>query len=64
MCPGILARILTEHSINLGHCIQFNDTSILAKILGHMECIIRRVTEIELHCDKMNREEGFSLSKS
>jgi hypothetical protein len=28
-----------------------------------MECIIREATEIELHPDNMNREEGFSLSK-
>jgi hypothetical protein len=30
----------------------------------HMECIIREAIEIELHPDCMNKEEGFSLSKS
>jgi hypothetical protein len=38
------------------------------KVASHanvnMECIIREVTEIELHPDNMNKEEGFSQSKS
>jgi hypothetical protein len=29
-----------------------------------MECMVREVIEIELHPGNMNREEGFSLSKS
>jgi hypothetical protein len=29
-----------------------------------VECIIREAAEIELYPDKMNREEGFSLSRS
>jgi len=53
-----------EHNSNLGHCIQFNDTSVLAKKPGCMEHIIKEVREIELHPDNLNKEEGFSLSKS
>jgi hypothetical protein len=30
----------------------------------HMECIIRKAIEMELHPDNMNREEGFSLNSS
>jgi hypothetical protein len=55
---------MVEHSINLGHCIQFHDTSILAKKCGHTQCVIRVVTEIELHPNSVNREKDFSLSKS
>jgi hypothetical protein len=55
---------VAEHSRNLGHHIQFENTRILAKKSGHMEHIIRDLIEIELLPDNMNREEGFSLSKS
>jgi hypothetical protein len=55
---------MAEHSINLGHHIQFLDASILAVKSRCMECIIREAIEIELHPDNMNREEGCPLSKS
>jgi hypothetical protein len=32
--------------------------------IRHMECIIREAIDIKFHLDNMNREEGFSLSKS
>jgi hypothetical protein len=34
---------MAEYNSNLGHYIQFNDTSILAKKPSHMECIIMKV---------------------
>jgi hypothetical protein len=52
-----------EHSINLGHCIQLHNTSVLAKKLKYMDEIIRVVTEIELHPNNINREDGFSLTR-
>jgi len=55
---------VAKHSINFGHHIQFQDTSILAKKARHMECTIREATEIDLQPDNKNREEGFFLSKS
>jgi len=55
---------MAEHSINLDHCIQFHDISILAKKSGYMECLIREVIEIGLQPDDINREEGFSLNRS
>jgi len=55
---------MAEHSINLGHCIQFPDISILAKKSGYLECLIKEMTDRELHSDNLNREEGFSLSRS
>jgi hypothetical protein len=48
----------------LGHHNQFHDISILAKKTGDMVHIIREATEIGLHPDNMNREEGFSLRRS
>jgi len=37
----LLANRKWEHSINLGHCIEFQDTRILASRSGCMECIIK-----------------------
>jgi hypothetical protein len=54
---------MDEQSINLGHCIHFHDTSILAKKSGHTECIIRELTENEFHHDNINKKEGFSLCR-
>jgi hypothetical protein len=55
---------LASVTINLLHYIQFYDISIMAKNSRCVECIIREAAEIELYPDKMNREEGFSLSRS
>jgi len=55
---------MAEHRINFDHCIQFHDTSILDRKSEYMECIIREVIEIEPHPSNLNREEGFSLSRS
>jgi hypothetical protein len=56
--------VVVEHTINLGHHIQLQNTSILAKKLRCMNRIMGEVTEIKLHPNNMNREEGFSLSWS
>jgi hypothetical protein len=55
---------VAEHSINLGHHIQLHNTSILAKKSRCMDRIIREAIRIELHPNNINREDGFSLSKS
>ncbi|XP_033606939.1 uncharacterized protein LOC117282232 [Cryptotermes secundus] len=52
------------HSINMGHHIQFQNTSILATKIRYMGRFIRETIEIELHPDSMNREGWFCLSKS
>jgi hypothetical protein len=49
---------LAEHSINLGHRIQFHNTSILATKNQYMDPIVREAIEIELHPNNMNREGG------
>jgi hypothetical protein len=55
---------LAEHSIDLGHRIQFYDTSILATKTRYMDHIIRETIEIELHPNNMDRDVGFCISKS
>jgi hypothetical protein len=55
---------LAEHSVDLGHRIQFHNTSILATKTQYMDRIVREAIEIELHRNYMNREVGFCLSKS
>jgi hypothetical protein len=55
---------IAEHTVDLGHCIQFHKTSILAAKTRYMDSIIREAIEIELHPKNMNREVGFCLSKS
>jgi hypothetical protein len=55
---------MVENSTNVGHHIQFHDTSILTKKSRCMQHLIRKVIEMELHHDNMNREKGFSLSRS
>jgi hypothetical protein len=44
--------------------IQLQSVSILAKKLRCIDQIIREAVEIELHPNKMNREDGFCLSRS
>jgi hypothetical protein len=53
-----------EQSINLRHCIQVHNTSILSTKLRYMDCIIREATEIRFHPNNKNTENGFCLSKS
>jgi hypothetical protein len=47
---------MAEHSINLGHCIQLHNTSILSTEHTYMDSIIREVTETELYPNNMNKD--------
>jgi hypothetical protein len=44
-------------------CIQYNDTSILAKKQESFENIATEATEIEVYPDNINGEEVFSLTR-
>jgi hypothetical protein len=54
--------VVAEHSINVGHRIQLQNTIILMKKMRQMDQILREAIEIELHLDTVNREDGFTLS--
>jgi hypothetical protein len=55
---------VAEHSINLGHHIQLQNTIILSTKPRYKDRIIREAIEIELHPNNMNRDDGYCLSKS
>jgi hypothetical protein len=55
---------VAKHSINLGHRIQLQDTTILSTKYRYMDWMIKDATEIELHLNNMNREDGLHLSRS
>jgi hypothetical protein len=65
-CSSIQRNVtaIAEHSKKLGHRIKSHTTSILAKKLRYVDHIIRETIEIELHPNNINRENGFSLSRS
>jgi hypothetical protein len=50
---------LTEHSVHLGHRIQFHNNSVLATKTQYMDRIVREAIVIELHPNNMDREVGF-----
>jgi hypothetical protein len=60
--PGKSA--MTEHSINLGHCFQLQNTTVLSTKSRYMNQMIREAIEIELHPNNLNRENGLHLSQS
>jgi hypothetical protein len=53
-----------EHGVDLGNCIQFHNTSILATKTQYMDRIVRKAIEIQLHPKNMNTEMGVCLNKS
>jgi hypothetical protein len=55
---------VAKHSINLGHNIQLQDTTILSTKSRYMDWMIREAIKIELHLNNMNREDGLHLSWS
>jgi hypothetical protein len=52
--------VVAEHSINMDHWMQLQNTVILASKVRQMEWILREAVEIELNPD--NIEGGFSKS--
>jgi hypothetical protein len=51
---------VAEHSVDLGHHIQFHNASVLATTTQYMDRIVREAIEIELHHNNMDREVSFA----
>jgi hypothetical protein len=54
--------VMAGHNLNLGHCIQFHNASILSTRPTYINHIIREAFEFQPN--NMNREDGFCQSKS
>jgi hypothetical protein len=53
-----------EHNTESGHWIKFHETEMLAKTSGYIDRFVTASTEIKLHLNNINREEGFIHSKA
>jgi hypothetical protein len=53
-----------EHNFNTGHRIDFSSTSVLDKMTGYMDCLVKEAIEIRLNTGNFNREGGFMLSQA
>ena len=53
---------VAKHSIDNDHKIRFQETQILASKSGYTDRLIREATELDLHPNKINREDGLLLS--
>jgi hypothetical protein len=54
--------VVAERTINWGHWIQLEDSSILAKKTRQVDWILREIIEVRLHANNMNRDSGISPS--
>jgi hypothetical protein len=54
--------VIAEHSIKEEHQINFKDTTVLARMTGCMDCLVKEATEVQLHSTNFNGDMGFPLS--
>jgi hypothetical protein len=55
---------MADHSINRGHRVQLQNTTILSNKSRYMDWMVKDAIEIELQASIMNREDGLCLSRS
>jgi len=53
---------VVEHSVNTGHCIDFNNISGLDNATGYMDWIVKEAIKIWLNAENFNSDSGFTLS--
>jgi hypothetical protein len=46
--------VLTKHSINAEHKMNFKDTLIMARITGYMDHLMKEATGIQVHPNNFN----------
>jgi hypothetical protein len=54
---------MAEHSVNMDHRILLNDTRIVARKSRRSDKISRKAMETGFHPNKVNINDGFSLSR-
>jgi hypothetical protein len=56
--------VVAEHSINIGHQIDFNNVSVLDRASGYMDRLVKEAIQIQLNHKNFNRDDGFMLSQA
>jgi hypothetical protein len=53
-----------EHCVELGHKIDFDEATILARSAGYTDRLGKEAIEIRLHPNSLNRDSRFMLSQA
>jgi hypothetical protein len=55
---------VAEHSINIGHCIDFSNTIVLDRTSSYMDRLVEDATGIRLNNKNLNRDGGLMFSRA